>query len=389
MTSDVSNFPKLADRLQQGLLNELFLGAAMIHPDGLRSDPAFQVDGDRGTPSVIDTSRLYYDGNSQGGIIGGALTALAPDFTRAALGVPAMRYSLLLPRSVDFDQFGGAGHPNYPDELTRPLILALIQMLWDRGEPNGYAHRMTRNPLPETPAHQVLINVAFGDHQVTNFAADVEARTIGASAHVPILYPGRWPGVDVLGTCRRSGATRSTARRSSTGTSGRCAPTPRPGEPIGVPPPPLERAEPRRGGSPRRAARGAPAAQLLSRSSCRRAGRSPTSVAVSPAVPAAGRQGSPLSDRLRRLPTLTATKRRSSSSAPPGRSARRRSRSSRRSDELQVVGLSADPSWEPLRRAGARARRAGRGARRRRRGRGGTRDLERHRCSPARRGSAS
>ena len=35
--------------------------------------------------------------------MGGALTAVAPDFTRAALGVPAMRYSMLLPRSVDYD----------------------------------------------------------------------------------------------------------------------------------------------------------------------------------------------------------------------------------------------------------------------------------------------
>jgi hypothetical protein len=57
---------------------------------------------------------------------------------------------------------------------------------------------MTRHPLPDTPRQKVLMNVALGDHQVTNFAADVEARTIGAHAHVPILDPGRWPGVDVL-----------------------------------------------------------------------------------------------------------------------------------------------------------------------------------------------
>ena len=109
-----------------------------------------------------------------------------------------MRYSLLLPRSVDFDEFKAILYPSYPDELSRPLILSLIQMLWDRGEPNGYAHRMTGKPLAHTPQHRVLINVALGDHQVTNFASDVEARTIGASAHVPILDPGRWPNVDVL-----------------------------------------------------------------------------------------------------------------------------------------------------------------------------------------------
>ncbi len=146
---------------------------------------------------MIDTSKLYYNGNSQGGILGGALTAVSPDFTRASLGVPAMGYSTLLTRSIDFDAYSPILYPAYPNELSRPLVLSLIQMLWDRSEPNGYAHRMTDNPLPNTPPHEVLMNVALGDHQVTNWQADVEARTIGASIHTPIVYDGRWPGVDV------------------------------------------------------------------------------------------------------------------------------------------------------------------------------------------------
>ena len=109
-----------------------------------------------------------------------------------------MNYSVLLPRSVDFDQFAEYLYPSYPEEIVRPLALDLIQMLWDRGEPNGYAHRMTDNPLPDTPAHQVVMNVALGDHQVTNYQADVEARTIGAAAHSPALYEGRWPNTEYL-----------------------------------------------------------------------------------------------------------------------------------------------------------------------------------------------
>jgi hypothetical protein len=264
ITSDVSNFPKLADRLQQGLLNELYLGRAMIHPDGFSSNPAFHVNGTLGTPSVIDTSHLYYDGNSQGGIMGGALAALSPDFTRAALGVAAMRYSLLLPRAVPFDPFSALLYPNYPDELSRPLILSLIQMLWDRGEPNGYAHRMTTNPLPDTPAHQILINVAFGDHQVTNFASDVEARTIGAAAHVPILDPGRWPGVDVLFGVPPITSYPFNGSAIFYWDIGPVRPDPaNPGETIGVPPPPLENVPNRAGEDPHGAPRGAPLAQQL------------------------------------------------------------------------------------------------------------------------------
>ncbi len=192
LLTDLSRFPTLADRVQQGMLDELFLGRAMIAADGLVTDPAFRSPA--GAP-VIDTRRLFYIGGSQGGIIGGALTAVAPDFNRSILVVPGMNYSVLLPRSVDFDPFSAVLYPNYPDPLTRPLILSLIQLLWDRSEGDGYAQHMTVHPYPGTPAHKVLLAEAFGDHQVANVATEVEARTIGASVRAPLLDPGRSPDV--------------------------------------------------------------------------------------------------------------------------------------------------------------------------------------------------
>ena len=195
---NMGKFPELTDRTQQGLLNELFLGRLMDNPEGFISKEAFHADGATlASPPVIDTSKLYYNGNSQGGILGGALTAVSPDFTRASLGVPAMGYSTLLTRSIDFEIYSSILYPAYPNELSPPLVLSLVQMLWDRSESNGYAHRMTSNPLPNTPSHEVLMNVALGDHQVTNYQADVEARTVGAKIHTPIVYDGRWPNFDV------------------------------------------------------------------------------------------------------------------------------------------------------------------------------------------------
>jgi hypothetical protein len=187
LLADLSRFASLADRGQQGMLNFLFLGRAMIHPDGFASHPAFQPEGRR----TIDTTRLYYTGGSQGGIMGGSLTAVAPDFTRAALGVPAMNYSILLQRSIDFDTYAQVMYNAYPDELERPLVLSLVQLLWDRAEANGYAHHMTRDPYPNTPPHEVILNMAWGDHQVTNWATLVEARTIGARLRAPALAPER------------------------------------------------------------------------------------------------------------------------------------------------------------------------------------------------------
>ena len=125
MLQDLSRFPTLVDHVQQGYLGFLLLGRAMIHPDGLSKDPAFQ--------GKLDPSALYYDGNSQGGIYGGALTAIAPDFERAVLGVPGMNYSTLLHRSVDFDMYANGDfegidtpvglYDNYPSELERPLVI--------------------------------------------------------------------------------------------------------------------------------------------------------------------------------------------------------------------------------------------------------------------------
>ncbi|MGB6426465.1 MAG: hypothetical protein WBF18_14390 [Solirubrobacterales bacterium] len=260
---DLSNFPELADRLQQGLLNELYLGRLMdttAAQGGFLSDVNFHADGATlGSARVIDPSELYYDGSSQGGIMGGALTALSPDFTRAALNVPAMNYSVLLPRSVDYEPFAQILEANYSDDLSHPLILSLIQMLWDRGEPNGYAHRMTTEPLPDTPAHEVLMSIALGDHQVTNFQADVEARTIGAQTHTPVLYPGRWPGVDVLWDVPAISSypyEGSAAIYFDIGPE-RANPSPPPPM-IGVSPPPLTNVPNEAGEDPHGAPRGAP-----------------------------------------------------------------------------------------------------------------------------------
>jgi hypothetical protein len=193
---DFSGFNTVADRMQQGFLNMLYLGRAMIHPSGLGAHAAFQKNGQ----SVLDTTRLFFDGNSQGGIMGGALTAVAPDFDRAALGVPGMNYSTLLQRSVDFDTYAAIIYPNYTQVIDRQLWLSQIQLLWDRGEANGYAHHMTSDPLPNTPRHTVLMHVAFGDHQVSDTTAEVEARTIGARAYRPALDPGRspWPRLQMI-----------------------------------------------------------------------------------------------------------------------------------------------------------------------------------------------
>ena len=213
---DLSNFSKLTDRMQQGFVNFMMIQRALVHPSGFAVEPAFQMDSNVAVPitpgSAIDTSqgaatRGFYQGHSQGGIMGGAYVALAPDIDRGVLGVPGINYSTLLTRSVDFDEYAHGAIPqyvpgvglydNYPDKSELPLILSIMQILWDRGEGNGYVQTMNpaNSPLPNTNAHTVLLSVATGDHQVANIAAEVEARTIGAKVYSPMLQSSRmWPG---------------------------------------------------------------------------------------------------------------------------------------------------------------------------------------------------
>jgi hypothetical protein len=183
----------MADRLQQGVLNTIVMGRLMTAADGLVSDPNFQrADG---TP-MIDTSVLNYDGNSQGGIMGLMLSAVSPDIDRSVLGVMGMNYSLLLSRSVDFATYEAIMKPAYPNDLDRVLILAITQMLWDRGEGAGYVQHVTADPYPGTPAKTVLLHVAFGDHQVSELTAMIAARAMGATIHRPVTADGRSSEVD-------------------------------------------------------------------------------------------------------------------------------------------------------------------------------------------------
>ena len=187
--SDLSTFRSLADRLQQGLLNFLVLGRLLQAADGLASDPAFQ-DAD-GNPLIATDDDLVFVGNSQGGIIGGALSAVAQDWTRVVLGVPGLGYHVLLNRSIDWDDFKVIYDDAYADPIDRQLGLLLIQSLWDRGENAGYIQHLVADPYENTPKKSVVIFEAYSDHQVANVQTEVLARSLDAHAHMPFIDPDR------------------------------------------------------------------------------------------------------------------------------------------------------------------------------------------------------
>ncbi|MFM7067977.1 MAG: hypothetical protein ACKOYM_00820, partial [Actinomycetes bacterium] len=184
---DINKFPSIPDRLQQSLLNPLFLAQLMLNESGLGTAQQFQTSAGA---TALDTATAYYDGNSQGAIMGGAATAISPLWTRANLGVGGMGYATLLNRSVDFDEYFALLREAYPNPLDQQIAFGLMQMLWDRGETSGYVQHLTDRAFDRTPAHEVLMQVAFGDHQVAPVTALIMARTLKIPMFVPQLPKG-------------------------------------------------------------------------------------------------------------------------------------------------------------------------------------------------------
>ncbi len=195
---DMSLFPVIPDASQQGFLNKMFMARLMQHPDGLVSHPAFQkTDAEGRRVGIIDRREVFYDGNSQGGILSGPVLAVSKDLNRGVFGVPGMNYSTLLRRSVDFTPYSTPVYLSYPGELDRNLIFGLIQMLWDRSENNGYAAYLTENGALDGQDNAVLLHPAYGDHQVSTWTSDVIARTISAPTDRQRVLADRvFPDVD-------------------------------------------------------------------------------------------------------------------------------------------------------------------------------------------------
>jgi len=190
---DLSRFRTQPDRMLQGQLAFLLLGRLIRSAAGFVTNPAFQ---DATGAAALARDQLAFLGASQGGILGGAASAVGDEWQHVVLAVGALGYNLLLPRSVDFDEFAGPFEASYPDELDRNLLLDLMEQLWDRGENAGYAAHLAKDPYPGVTAKSVLILEAFGDHQVANVATQRLARTVGTKLRTPALAPGRSPDVE-------------------------------------------------------------------------------------------------------------------------------------------------------------------------------------------------
>jgi hypothetical protein len=180
--NDGNNGNLIFDVLVQGMMNHIALVQIARGPMATRL-----FTKSSGT-SIVDPSRVYYYGISQGGIFGSTICAIDPVIKRCVVQVAAINYSLLLERSRDWPTYRTTLVGSYEDPLVVALMVNLMQQEWDRTDPTAVADTITTTGFGETPAKQVLLQMAIADDEVPNVGSEYAARTMGLPVVTPSPY---------------------------------------------------------------------------------------------------------------------------------------------------------------------------------------------------------
>ena len=169
---DLNKMPWIGDRLVQALANGMTLARTA---KAIAADQALFVDG----ASVVDASRVDYYGISLGGVMGSALMSVSPDLARGALNVGGAGWSSLLQRSQNWLLFKLIVNGAYPDRLDQQILIGVMQNHFDPIDGENLAPHAITEPLPGSPAKQVLLQMSVHDPSVPNLASEVLARSMG------------------------------------------------------------------------------------------------------------------------------------------------------------------------------------------------------------------
>jgi hypothetical protein len=173
--SDVSQFYKMGEHVQQGMVNQIALTRTLL--GACRLAPEMTADG---TP-LIDPDRRYFVGGSQGSILGGTFLTLSPDIERGALLVGGNNFSFMIERSIHFDTFELFLDSTCPARIDQGFLMALSQHVWDWAESADYLRRAPAG-LPGIGPKEFIYVVTKNDAQVPNACSDLAARNVGLPA---------------------------------------------------------------------------------------------------------------------------------------------------------------------------------------------------------------
>jgi hypothetical protein len=180
--NDLNKAPWIFTALVQGVINHIALEHAARGP--MAADLFVDEQGD----SLVDPTRVYYYGLSQGHIFGSSIVAYDPFITRAVVGVGAANYSMMLERSSDWPTYEATLAGSYLSPLKIAIAIHLMQMFWDFTDPATTSPYVSRDGVPGAGPKQLLLHMATGDPEVPNLATEWQARTMGAPVLTPSVY---------------------------------------------------------------------------------------------------------------------------------------------------------------------------------------------------------
>lgn len=178
--NNLNNANRITEKLAQSVINFMTLRAMIGGSFATASE--FQFQGE----AILDPGRVYYLGASLGGIMGNVVMAYDPVIERGVLGVPGGAWGLLFERSLAWGLLQVAARAAYRDEVASfQVLVSLLAMRFEPYDPITTARQVIGDPLPDTPAKELLLYEAIGDSLVSNLSTEMTARTMG----LPVLGP--------------------------------------------------------------------------------------------------------------------------------------------------------------------------------------------------------
>jgi hypothetical protein len=169
----------IADRLAQSIIDFMSIENTLRGP--MVTSPEFSYNGQ----PIIDPSRVYYIGGSLGAIMGNVFMSYDPNIQRAALAVAGGNWSMLFERSYVWEMLGPIVRASYRAPEVYEVLVSMFTMALEPYDPITTAAHIIKDPLPGTPAKNILMWYSVGDDVMPNLGTQMLARDMG----IPLLAP--------------------------------------------------------------------------------------------------------------------------------------------------------------------------------------------------------
>lgn len=151
---------------------------------GIISTPEKNGDG----VADIDTSRIFYQGTSLGGVLGSTFIALAPDLKGAFLHVTGVGVTNILSNSLVWDTMFSKLEPDIANGAEAMVLKAAMQHEIDYGDAINFVHYFRHPPIGVLPKPIAVIS-GLNDGIVPNFSTVALAEIAELPHAGEELYP--------------------------------------------------------------------------------------------------------------------------------------------------------------------------------------------------------